>query len=486
MSNVVRIPRDGQGAAPVQPRDASALETEMLDAADREAQQLIAATREQIRTILLKARQDLVALRGQIEAGHHHVRGADTHSRHLVREIAGSLRPETQALDREIAAIQQTVFHYREEVAHAPLLSEPEPSPGIADTVSLGPSRRHLVVAAVVVLLVATTGVAALRWWMHRPSLSASAASTTSVAAVSTPATPAREQGRRQMTAGVASHLVLEALHPVWVRVRADSTNEPGQTLAAGERRTISGNRISIRAGNAGALRVSVDGGAFEAFGREGQPLTRDFGKTPDASPRRGDSAPATTVSVNRGAPATVAPKVVSTKTSPPAVAPTVASSPVPVSPASAPATRPGNSAPPPPNTTAAQPAAAPQPAQASAAAAPEVEIVRDAEGWLTAFFNRDQAGMTRIGGAATVVDDQRGAADRAPAGTVLRRSLEQVRVQLVNSSALYTARLIETPQDGGTPFVSLISQVWLRSGTTWQMLSVRVMPEAKVRATLH
>jgi hypothetical protein len=102
------------------------------------------------------------------------------------------------------------------------------------------------------------------------------------------------------------------------------------------------------------------------------------------------------------------------------------------------------------------------------------------------AFFNRDQPGMTRIGGSATVVDDQRTATDRPPAGIVVRRSLEQVRVQLVNSSALYTARLIETPQDGGTPLVSLISQVWLRSGSTWQMLSVRVMPESKVRATLH
>jgi hypothetical protein len=72
----------------------------------------------------------------------------------------------------------------------------------------------------------------------------------------------------------------------VWVRITVDGMTDAGRVFAAGERRDITGNRVSVRAGNAGALTVSADGAPVALFGPEGVPLTRDFaGPTATATP---------------------------------------------------------------------------------------------------------------------------------------------------------------------------------------------------------
>ena len=110
---------------------------------------------------------------------------------------------------------------------------------------------------------------------------------------------------------------------------------------------------------------------------------------------------------------------------------------------------------------------------------------MRAAETWFSAFFRRDQAAMTQAGGRTTVIDDQRGPSDVPAAGLNVRRTFEQGSVQVVGNSAMYTGRLIETAP-GGDRFVALVSQVWLRSGTSWQLLNVRLSSESHVREALR
>jgi hypothetical protein len=49
----------------------------------------------------------------------------------------------------------------------------------------------------------------------------------------------------------------------------------------------------------------------------------------------------------------------------------------------------------------------------------------------------------------------------------------------------MYTGRLVEAVP-GGDRFVSLVSQVWLRTPAGWQLLNVRLVAEARARETFR
>lgn len=76
------------------------------------------------------------------------------------------------------------------------------------------------------------------------------------------------------------------ALERVWVRVVVDGTREVERELEAGERVPLAAGRTSVvRAGNAGAVRVTINGEDRGTLGPEGEPITRTL--RPPAVPAR-------------------------------------------------------------------------------------------------------------------------------------------------------------------------------------------------------
>jgi hypothetical protein len=98
-----------------------------------------------------------------------------------------------------------------------------------------------------------------------------SKAPTASAPAAAVPAAPRR-----------AINIELTTLRPVWTRVIVDDTRLVERELPAGTKIPIGADRaVVIRAGDAGAVRLTVDGKDQGVMGRDGFPATRTFAKSP-------------------------------------------------------------------------------------------------------------------------------------------------------------------------------------------------------------
>src|SRR5436190_3637662 len=74
--------------------------------------------------------------------------------------------------------------------------------------------------------------------------------------------------------------LSLEVRRPAWLRINVDGEADLGRTYQQGESRRIQATReIQLRAGDAGAVWVSLGGGAPVPLGPDGQVRTRRFGR---------------------------------------------------------------------------------------------------------------------------------------------------------------------------------------------------------------
>ena len=89
-----------------------------------------------------------------------------------------------------------------------------------------------------------------------------------------TPAT--RTVGRLMQAAPGLFTVVVEAVRPVWLRADTDGRLELARTVRAGERVELHAAReITLRAGDAGAVLASVNGGAQAPLGADGTVVTR-------------------------------------------------------------------------------------------------------------------------------------------------------------------------------------------------------------------
>jgi len=69
---------------------------------------------------------------------------------------------------------------------------------------------------------------------------------------------------------------VLQTLRPVWMRLDVDGNGDAGRLYPAGETRELNPRQtLLIRAGDAGAVMLAVDGGPMAALGLAGQVITR-------------------------------------------------------------------------------------------------------------------------------------------------------------------------------------------------------------------
>jgi hypothetical protein len=95
-----------------------------------------------------------------------------------------------------------------------------------------------------------------------------------SAGAASTPTTGQPSQAPQPR----ALRLELSSVRPVWIRVTVDGRRSIEREVPAGFRATIDADRaVAIRAGDAGALSVGVNGAAAVPLGRTGQVATRIF-----------------------------------------------------------------------------------------------------------------------------------------------------------------------------------------------------------------
>jgi hypothetical protein len=326
--------------------------------------------------------------------------------------------------------------------------------------------------------LFAATGALAVfgtLWWaLSRESAPLSAATppvitekpaATAPAATAAPAVASNAPGTLTLT--------IEARRPSWIRAQIDGKDETGRIYQAGETRHIYGARtVSIRAGDAGAVFVGVDGAAARALGGDGAAATKQFS-------------------------ASVTPAVATRDTAPPSV--TNASSPLPVAartPAvetlAAPAPRPQAPATPPPATAnaatrSAQPAAAETATARDGVSGNRPDLVQAATQWLEAYQRRDRDAMSAMATENVTVSDERSVTERFPAwqGSV-QRNLDEVALELTGDVAVFTARMTEHADAGSGQHVSRVSQFWQRRNGRWFVTNVRIIGEARLNQIIR
>jgi hypothetical protein len=157
--------------------------------------------------------------------------------------------------------------------------------------------RLPLVAGAVAIVVVLAAAGWALLEWRDRAAPSSRAASAEGSRAE--PTAPASPRGSEAMpaaaaadgtaagspspsaapagtTSGRAGRVEVTTVRPVWLRVIVDGQQRAADLFGPGRTLTFDGREaVVIRAGDAGALRLTVDGRAVGAFGPDGAVLTR-------------------------------------------------------------------------------------------------------------------------------------------------------------------------------------------------------------------
>ena len=534
-----------------QARNLARMREEVLTAADREAHDIVTTARTDIRAILLKARRDLLVLAAQVRAAARLGDGEDTPddaflpadelgqahnslttARHDIRRVLDESRPDLEGLVSEgealRAALRQqrppapTPIQQRRHIVEAPIhdisaRSEPTIDFEFTTIAAEQPvdfairSRRP---ARAFIAAVATLGGIALMgttWWLYRPqSTTGKPIAVESKAAAVTP--PASGSKRPESNDSFRSPIPdprsplsigLVARRTAWIRVTSDGRVTAERTFKAGETQLINASReVSIRAGDAGAVTVSVGGRQPVALGREGEVLTRKFtAETPRverAAPERPITPrPSPQVPIAEATPerAPVAPAV-----PPPSIAAanssrlTTQQPVIPPSPTPTPPTLPPSGAIAAPRSAAAtvdRPAATPAPSS-TPATQPSIQesLTSTASRWLDAYYRQDRATMASISPQVNVADD-RGDKDRLPRGLIgVRRTLEDVNVQLFNGEAMLTAKMTErmenTAAGQSAQSIAFVSHMWTQRNGSWQLHDVRIVSAATLGQKLR
>jgi hypothetical protein len=520
-----------------QARNLARMREEVLAAADQEARGIVSAARADVRRILLKARRDLLVLAAQVRAASRlgapddapdavnffpaddlgQAQNALTSARHEVRRVLDESRPELDGLASEGEALRAALRHdqtevldvehvstltvqdlSRDRISETPvdfdfttLASEQSPQPAFRR-----PQQRHLRALLAAAATVGALAVMGIGWWLVSPEESSDTKSPQSTstrpaspklpaggstaAAVRTPI-PATSSPRSPLS------IQLVARRTSWVRITSDGRVTAERTFKPGETQQIGASReISIRAGDAGALTVAVDGRQPVALGAEGEVVTRRFAVE---TPRVQRTAAAPTLPRPSGS-------VAQAPAPPPAVTPrpstTVAATPpAPRTPEPAPVVSPP---PTPSSATPAPPQLSARPATASVERPPLVppptttpqlslqeSLTRTTSRWLDAYYRQDRATMASIAPQVTLADD-RPTKERLPQGlNGVRRSLEEVSFNRASDDdAMLTAKMTERMDNtsGGqmAQAVSFIAFMFTQRNGTWQLHNVRIV----------
>jgi ketosteroid isomerase-like protein len=271
--------------------------------------------------------------------------------------------------------------------------------------------------------------------------------------------------------------LTIEARKTSWIRVQIDGKDEVGRTYQVGETRHIEGaHAVAVRAGDAGAVFVSVDGSTPQPIGASGNPATKQYSK---ASATTANPAVA------------VGPSDASAATARTGASAILTSAPVPAPAAQAAAAKRTDARGGPQSAVASVPPGAggavttagdPTPASADTPGG-RPDLVQAGQQWLDAYQRRDRDAMASSGTENITVSDERSVTERFPAwqGNV-RRDLDQVELELTGDTALLTARMTEhTDGAQSGQHISRVSQIWVRRSGRWRLADVRIIGEARL-----
>ena len=143
---------------------------------------------------------------------------------------------------------------------------------------------RRAVLAVVACAAVVLAVAAVMSRTASGPAAEAGAVGTSGTGTPAASPAPAALAGGRPEVAPAAAPahtgvvVVLETDRAAWITASADGARVLYRTVPAGARETLRGDRmVSIRAGDAGAVRVSVDGRAAAPLGRRGEVRTVVF-----------------------------------------------------------------------------------------------------------------------------------------------------------------------------------------------------------------
>lgn len=531
--NDYRAQRDAWRA---QARDLARLREQVLAAADREARDIAAAVRSDIRQILLKARRELLVLAAQVEAATnapqdaepaqqgdandlvrlhaddlHPAQEAYAWARRDMHRILDEARPDLEALAGEAGALRSSLIQSHAPVRTAPLSRPPAPSPFQPPRAAESPRisysdshrvRRSLTGFVIVFITLGLAIVIATGWWLRRSTAPRGPSPQQTIEPVTEAVVPQPEETPlpapapaepAEIPAGLSVNI--EARRLAWMRVTVDGRVAAARLFEAGETQQIDGaQQVSIRAGDAGAVFVSVDGGEASALGRDGQVVTRRFALEPPASPAGSLPPPSIgdlSVVPNRDLTETALPEPLLPTNADQDARPQAGASELPAleAPAvvdtGAPAVAPQS---------AAKPAAAGTsslPRDTASAASASETLVGAAERWLDAYYRQDRTAMAAVATADMSISDERTDNERLPRGLAgVRRTLDDVNIQVFGDNALVTARMTERFEDVLAARMlmasSFVSQMWARRADRWQLDNVRIVGAATLNRTIR
>jgi len=427
-------------------------------------------------------------LRDRLDTGEPQSGGAHAVLSPDVEPIASSPFAFDTAPKTDLFADRQTIDPAREaepaavdsepiETPDAPRFTPPSRLFGEEDTQTSVRSARTFIG------LFAATGALAVvgtLWWaLSRDSAPLSAATPPAITEKSAaPAPPTTTPAVAAPAPGTLA-LTIEARRPSWIRAQIDGKDEAGRIYQAGETRHIYGARtVSIRAGDAGAVFVGLDGGTAKPLGADGAAATKQFAVAVTPAVATASDRPAVTTTAATAPAATSTPVPART-----ALAAGPASTSTLRAPAPAPAAQP--------------PAATPRPTASGTADPPAAvrdgvnggrpDLVQAAQQWLDAYQRRDRDAMNVMGAENVTVSDERSVTERFPAWQAgVQRNLDEVALELTGDVAVFTARMTERAESGAGEHVSRVSQFWQRRGGRWYVTNVRVIGEARLNQIIR
>ena len=499
------------------------LRDEVRSSAEHEALEIVTAARRDIRQIVMEARRELFVLSAQVQAAlgeggagtpqlgpptvahdDERLSAEDELSafaqeewgfapRSTVAAVLEEARHDMAVLDQDARAVP-SVPPTPSSSAETPLAEAPAPESPVTETLppavapapaaaatepfalpSYQPVEGHdpssirrfaaaFVLAAVVVVL-------ATVWMLRGPSGDADSepAAPAPSAAASAPAAGA--SGAAATPAPTEVTLSVEAVRPAWIRAVVDGRSDAGQTLRAGETHEFTGRTIALRVGDAGAVRVSVNGSEARPLGRDGQVLTREF--TLDGPPPAAESpGPAGAIAVPEPAPSS--PDADETAALPEDQLP-AATAPL-VSFGTTPSAVTGTNGP------IASPATPAIERASALGAGPDPALMAAAQRWLDAYQRQDEAVLEALSTSDVVIADERPTGERMPAAAAIARTIDRINVQLAADTAVLTGVMTERAVDGGLERSSPMSLVWVWSGGAWRLSQARFVSQSTLR----
>ncbi|HTJ27899.1 MAG TPA: RodZ domain-containing protein [Candidatus Limnocylindria bacterium] len=154
------------------------------------------------------------------------------------------------------------------------------PTPTVIERERSGPSVWAVVGGIVALLLVAFVGY---EWWQftqgsqERPVAAAPQGQPTAGPAAAQSPVPTAAPAKPTATPLVRHRLAIELTQRSWLRVNVDGKTQLEGIFPAGTSKTFSGEIADLRVGNAGGVRVSVNGAPPKTLGKDGDVVEQRY-----------------------------------------------------------------------------------------------------------------------------------------------------------------------------------------------------------------